>query len=299
MFPDWHDPIHIPTVGDDIRIVSPHVITVRPNTMRPETFQVSVQPGTGTDALTEHGRAIATLLQKTHGDTARFLDSYLQPNIELAELDRLRVDLKNLLENYRSALEYTAHHIAALCTPKPPQDRVQFPVAQPSDTAATFGPKLDQWFPGLGASAPKVRDYLLTIQAFNGYPWLEQLADLTNFNKHRSLSAQEPGDFHSVVVRFGDAGVRLGELGFRSLSLETGGVLRFVNSSGQQVDLDGPCVLDASTTSLAGADPRIELLMEKRQLYRIPGCKDSIAGTLWSIDKNVFRAVDWICALLS
>jgi hypothetical protein len=298
MFPDWHDHIHIPTVGDDV-IVGSHTITVDPNRVRPQSFQVSVQPRTGMGVLLEQGRAILALLQSTHGDAARFLDRYVQSSMEAAEADELRVELKNLLENYRSALEYTAHYIADVCTPKPPQNRVQFPVAKPGDTAATFAPKLDRWFPGLSTSAPRVRDYLLSIQDFSGEPWLRQLADLTNFNKHRSLSAQEPGDFHSVVVRFGDAGVRLGELGLRSLSLETGGVLRFVNSAGQRVDLVGPVVLDANTTSLPGADPRIEVLSEKRRLYRIPGCNESIAGTLWSVDKNVFRAVDRICALLS
>ena len=298
MFPDWHDHIHIPAVGDDVRIES-HVVTVNPNTVGPESFQVSVQPRTGMGVLSQHSRAIGVLLQSAHTDTAQFLGRYLRSDIRPAEMDRLRVHLKNLLANYRSVLEYTAHHIADRCAPKPPQHRVQFPVANSRDTMATFTRKLDQRFPGLNTIAAKVRDYLLSIQGFNGEGWLRQLADLRNFHEHRTLSAQEPGDFHSVVVRFGDASVRLGELGLRSLSIETGGILRFVNSAGQQVDLVGPRVLDANTASLAGADPRIQVVHEKRRLYRIPGCKESIAGALWSLDKNVCRAVDRICALLS
>lgn len=297
MFPGWHDNMHVPSVGDIVHIG--HTITVDANTVRPESFRVSVQPRTPTGVLSDRGRAIAALLRRTHGDTAKFLDRYLRPNIGPAEVDCLRVDLKNLLENHRSALEYTAHHIADFCTPKPPLDRVYFPVAKLGDTTATFARKLDQWFPNLSTSAPKVREYLLSVQEFSGDPWLRQLADLTNFNKHRSLSAQEPGDFLSVVVRFGDAGVRFGELGLRSLSLEAGGVLRFVNSAGQQADLKDPCVIDANTTSLPDVDPRIEVLRENRQLYRIPGHGESIAGTIWSINTNVFRAVDQICKLLS
>ena len=298
MFPHWHGEMQVPTVGDDVRI-GVHVITVNATTVRPESFRVSVQPRTATGVLSDHGRAIAVLLQRTHVDAGRFLDRYLLPNIEPTEVDQLRVDMKNLLENYRSALEYTAHHIADFCTPRPAHDKVQFPVARAGETAATFAMKLDRWFSTLGTRAPEVRDHVLFIQEFNGERWLRQLADLTNFNKHRSLSAQETGDFRSVIVRFGDAGIRLGELGLRSLGVEAGGVLRFVDSSGQQADLGGPRVLNAQTTELDGADPRIEVVSERRQLHRVPGCKESIAGTLWSIDRNVFRSVDRICALLS
>jgi hypothetical protein len=298
VFPDWHDHIDVPTVGDDVRIGT-FIITVDASTVRAQSFQVSVQPGTGAGVLSAHGRAIGALLQSTHRQTAQFLDRYLRPDIKPAETDGLRVELKNLLENHRSALDYLAHHMADYCNPKPHPDRVQFPVAKWNDTAATFEPKLDQWFPDLNTSKPKLRAYLLSIQEFNDELWLQQLANLTNFNKHRSLSVQEPGEFHSVLVRFGSAGVRLGELGLRSLTLDLGGVLRFVNSAGEHADLEGPGVLDMNTTSLPGVDSRIEVLQEKRQMYRIPGQKESIAGTLWKIDKNVFRAVDRICALLA
>ena len=106
-------------------------------------------------------------------------------------MGELRVELKNLLENHRSALEYVLHYLAERCTPKPAPERVQFPVAKPNDTAATFGKKLDRWFPGLSAGAPKARDHLLSIQEFNGETWLRDLANLTNFNKHHSLSARK------------------------------------------------------------------------------------------------------------
>lgn len=298
VFPDWHDNISIPSVGDDVRIIGDSV-TVDASTVRAQSFQVSVQPRTAAGVLSKRGHAIGTLLQTSHRRTAQFLDRYLRPHIEPAEAGGLSVELKNLLEDYRSALEYTAHHIANFCNPKPPPRGVQFPVATLKDTAATFEHKLDQKFPGLSTSKPKVRDYLLSIQEFNNEMWLRQLADLSNFNKHHLLSAQELGEFHSVLVGFAGAGVRLGELGLRSLTLDAVGVLRFVDSDGKHADLEGPRVLDMNTISLPGTDPRIKLLREKRQLYRIPGQKESIAGMLWIIDKSVFRAVASICALLS
>ncbi len=303
MIPDWRDEYGVPSVDDSVCIAHNFTITVDCNRSQPDSLRVSVQPRTKTGTLSEHGRSIAALLRSTHAETARFVETFLRPDITPEELDSLRVGLKSLLENHRSALEYVAHHIAGVCTPKPPSEKVQFPVAKPSDSAATFTPKLDQWFPGLQVSAPKVRDYLLSIQEFNGGIWLRQLADLTNFNKHRSLSAQETGDYLSVVIRFGDAGIRIGELGLQSLTLEVGGTLRFVNSAGQQADLTGPYAIDAnnlsSTVSPVGMDPRIEIVNEKRHLYRVPGFKKSTANVLWIINRNVLCVVHRVCALLS
>jgi len=111
MFPNWHDNINIPTVGDNVHIGS-HIITIDANIVPSKGFQISVQPRTATGIISEQGRAIGILLQKTHDDTAQFLNDHLQPKIEPKEVELLRVDLKNLLENHRSALEYTAQHIA-------------------------------------------------------------------------------------------------------------------------------------------------------------------------------------------
>src|SRR6185369_809750 len=133
---------------------------------------------------------------------------------------------KNLLENYRSALEYVAHYVADRCSPRPEPDRVQFPVATPADTVTTFEAKLDRWFPGLAASAPDVRAQLVAVQWFGGHSWLRLLADLTNFNKHHTLSPQHRSRYQSVVVRFGGTGIRFGELGLHSLEVTKGGSLR-------------------------------------------------------------------------
>jgi hypothetical protein len=223
----------------------------------------------------------------------------LQPFTEQTDLDELRVDLKNILENYRSSLEYVAHHLADRCVPRPSPESVQFPVASAGDNIGSFSTKVDRWFPGLGTSCPGARDYLLSIQEFSGDLWLRQLADLSNFNKHRSLSSIESTSFRSIVVKFGSACLRFGELGFRSCNIEVGGVLRFAESAENHVDLTGPCVLNAGTTSLPDADARIELIPEEHRLYGIPGFTESVAGLVWTIGKNVFRTVDRLCGHLS
>jgi hypothetical protein len=299
IYPDWHTPLHNPTVGDDVFIVDDDVITLEANAPRDWNWPVSVQPRSATGELSPHAKAIAALLKVTHRQTEDFLNKYLRSGVHLENLDDLRVDLKNLLENNRSVLEYTAHHIAARCTPPPSRSRVQFPIAQAGDTMAKFANDLDRWFPGLAINAHAVRHHLLQIQRFNGELWLQQLSSLTNFSKHHSLADQEVGDYDSVVLQYDGAGVRVGELGLKSLTISPGAVLRFQGASGQAVDLNGLCVLNSNTTSVPSADPRIIITIEKRKLYRIPGQTQSLATIVWIISKNVLRTVDALCSLLS
>jgi hypothetical protein len=299
MFPDWHDHFSIPTVGDDVVIASPHLITVDAKPERPTEFRIAVQPRSSDGILSSHAKALGTLLRRTHSDTARFLDRYLQKSIEPPELAELSVDLKNILENHRSALDYVAHHLADRCTPRPSPEQVQFPVANRQDNAVSFSKKIDKWFPGLASVAPNAKDHLLAIQQFSGEHWLRQLADLSNFNKHRTLSAQQPASFNSVLVRHGASGVRLGELGLRSCKIEAGGTLRFEDPAGNHIDLGGPLLLNSSSTYLSNCDSRLEFILEERELYCIPGSNESIAGLVWTIAKNVFRTVNQICGHLS
>jgi hypothetical protein len=258
-----------------------------------------VQPKSTNGILSPQAKALGALLRRVHGDTTRFIGRHLQPSLKQSDLDELRLDLKSILENYRSALEYVAQYLADRCVPRPSSQQVQFPVATTGDNVTSFSNKIDKWFPELSVNAPGAKNYLLSIQEFSGELWLRHLADLSNFNKHRTLSTFQAGQFRSVLVRFGASGLRFGELGFRSCSIEAGGVVRFVDSAEKQADLTGPRVLNANTTSLPNADSHIELVSEERQLYSIPGFTESVAGLVWTIGKNVFRTVDRLCGHLS
>ncbi len=299
MYPTWEDNLAVPTVGDDVHIPSGLVLTVDAHEPSQSQFQVSVQPKTPSGILCDRAVAIGDLLRRTNDDTVRFLNKYFRGSIDTEGVRDLRVDLKNILENHRSALEYAAHYVADSCNPKPAEYKVQFPVAKQNDTASEFARQLDKWFPGLSTSAPPVTDYLMSIQEFSGDLWLRQLAELTNYNKHRSLTQWELADFGYVVVGFFDAGMRFGDCGLQSMTIEAGGVLRFEHSGGEHADLEGPVVIDANTTLLLGVDSRIEVVRQKRHTYGFPGYEQSIAHVLWSIDKNVIRSVDRICGLLS
>lgn len=298
MFPDWHDELHVPTVGDTVHIVSPHVITVSPPKEH-STFQVSVQPKSADGELSPHAQALASLLRRVHSDTVTFVNKHLLLPSNKPELDELRIDLKNILENYRSSLEYVAHHLADKCVPRPPSERVQFPVARPDEDIASFSNKLDKWFPGLSVNFPAAKDVLISIQGCSGEKWLCELAVLSNFNKHRSLSQLEQKTFHSSVIIYGNVGLRLGELGFSSLNIAPGGIIRLEVRLGQHRDIRGPQLINVDTTTLIDADFGINIVKEERKLYSIPDTTSSVPGLIWTIGKNVFRTIDLLCRHIS
>ncbi len=298
MYPEWHDALHVPSIGDTFHIVSPHVVTITPVKIS-ASFHVSVQPKSSNGVLSPHAQALAALMRRVHSNTAIFVERHLRPSPAKPDLDDLRVDLKNILENYRSALEYVAHHLADKCVPRPPPERVQFPVASSGDDVNSFSKKLDKWFPGLSTSAPAAKDFLISIQEFRGEEWLRNLADLSNFNKHRSLSTFELRNFRSLIIRFCSVGLRFGELGVRSCAIDSGGIVRLAESAEHYADIRGPQLIDIDTTDLIDADAGIEVINEEREIYGIPGATGSVPGLIWAIGRNVFRTVDLLCRHLS
>jgi len=297
MHPDWNDDLAIPTVDD--RIINASELTVDQPLPPPRKITLVVEPANGSGSMSERGAAVAAILKRTYAATAAFLNSIVNPESDSCDIEDLRVDLKNLLENHRSALEYVAHYMAEKCVPLPRPKDVQFPVAKPTDNPATFTPKLNRWFPGLASSYPALVTYLIEIQPFNADQWLHRLSEMTNYNKHHSLSVWEFATFESMVVRVDDYALRIGELGFQSIELKPTGKLVFRINDENAVELSGPCTIDLTTTTIPGCDPRIVIEKQNIELHRIRGAKHSIAHEVWAISKNVFRAVNSICSQLS
>lgn len=134
----------------------------------------------------------------------------------------LKIDIKNLCENLRSALDYIAHDIREKhCPAANPKDRFYFPILP---DAQTFAKQANQWFPGLAAACPAVWTLLESIQPYQlGYQWLGRFNRLNNENKHGNLVEQTRKETHRITatssgvsvswnpasVRFG-AGVHIG-----------------------------------------------------------------------------------------
>jgi len=141
--------------------------------------------------------------------------------------------------------------------------------------------------------------HLIEIQPFNTDQWLYRLSELTNFHKHRSLPTWEITAFESLILGSGDNAIRIGELGFQSVKLKSGGKLIFLVGQDDCALISGPCTIDMTTTEIPTGDHRIVLERRQSQLYAVPDSPHSIAHEVWAISKNVFRTVDFICKELS
>jgi hypothetical protein len=298
MFPSWNDGIRVPTVCDDVHIQ--HTITVQNPAWGEESgpITLSVQPRSSDGALSSRGRAIAELIRYTHRQTNEFLDRFSQ-GCEPAQSAVLDISTKHLLEDYRSVLEYTAHFLADFCSKKPGAAKVRFPIAATTDNEHSFQRRIEKTFPGLNAKLPSAVELLHSIQEFRGEHWLRHLGELSNAVKHRQLLSTTVAAFDSVVLGYGGAKIRLGELGFQSISVEDGGRLRLEDSPGDWVDILPPCKLTLAGIGSTKLDTKIKVEHTRAHLVSVPGMNISLPGLLWLIDKNVCRTVDSICSIAS
>jgi len=225
--------------------------------------------------MSERGRAVAAILRRIRASTSAFLGTLLTQTSDAPDLDDLRVELKNLLESHRSALEFVAHYLAEKCIPVTPPRRVQFPVGDPSDDAASYSQKVGRWFPGLASQCPGFMTHLIEIQQFNIDQWLHRLAELTNFHKHRSLPTWEVLTFKSLIFGAGANTIRIGELGLQAIKLESGRKPIFPAGQDAYAQILGTCTIDMSTTVIPGGDNRILLERRESQLHAIPGASFS------------------------
>jgi len=111
----------------------------------------------------------------------------------------LRIDIKNLCENLRSALEYLAQDIRARhCPGADPRKRFYFPILA---SRREFEGQTASWFPGLATSSPDLWAYLETVQPYHdGQRWLGDFNRVNNENKHGDLLEQTRAESERVTV---------------------------------------------------------------------------------------------------
>ncbi|RPJ57490.1 MAG: hypothetical protein EHM12_09100 [Dehalococcoidia bacterium] len=118
----------------------------------------------------------------------------------------LRIPVKNLMENLRSALDYIAHDIYdSICKPDraakrlPDPRTIYFPYSQqPADFVSSIGSSL----PNLSILSPNVYSIVESIQPFkSGNSWLYDLCKILNENKHDRLVPQERKETGTYTVK--------------------------------------------------------------------------------------------------
>ncbi len=150
-------------------------------------------------------KSVNALLQRADTQFASIRGIYDKSLHEKHVDDALKVDIKNLCENLRSALDYVAHDIREIhCPSAGASDRFYFPIL-PDPTK--FTQMTGQWFPGLLTAAPKVFQFLESVQPYqNGYSWLGLFNRLNNENKHGDLVEQSRTETHHIKVAMQSGG---------------------------------------------------------------------------------------------
>ena len=117
----------------------------------------------------------------------------------------LRIDVKNAMENMRSALDYMARDIAdEIVAPHQASNNlkavklVYFPYGRDQQA---FEASVHQGLPDLHSLNSQVYEIIESIQPHScGNTWLYELCNIVNKNKHDALSAQERTERQSYTV---------------------------------------------------------------------------------------------------
>jgi len=149
---------------------------------------------------------VDALISRSEKDLAFVRSAYDKALHDHSISAELRIDIKNLCGNLRSALDYLAKDIREKhCPTANPNARFYFPILP---DALQYQNQMNNWFPGLRTICIDMWDYLETIQPYHPTcAWLGKFNRLNNENKHESLVAQTRTETHRVNVNFGSGSV--------------------------------------------------------------------------------------------
>jgi hypothetical protein len=158
----------------------------------------------------------------------------------------LRVEIKNLFENARSALDFAARGLyekyGSSTRAKP---KIYFPYASVDQSQVKFekSARIESCIPGLSKARPDIVQALMEMQHFGAAKnmWLPEFMELNNENKHERLVPQIRRESKELRISSGGAAISLGEgasisIG-RGASISIGGA---IISGGQVFDVNRP-----------------------------------------------------------
>ncbi len=154
--------------------------------------------------------------------------------------DALLIAIKNLMENLRSALDYTAHGLfSKLGSATKRNPKIYFPYAVSGQTEADYRSRVANCIPGLPRARPDIVDKLCSFQQFAdaGNAWLLTFMNLNNSNKHQNLTPQIRRETKELRLISGGAAINV--RGGASITLTGGAQIRVGNMlipGGQRID---------------------------------------------------------------
>jgi len=140
-------------------------------------------------------KSIAALIRKCRDSMATLKADYQASLSAKTVSEDLKVDIKNILENLRSCLDYIARDIHDKFISATP-GRLYFPIRH---TATEFNQAISSDFADLDQTAPDVYAILEQNQPFS-VDWLGKLNRLNNNNKHEDLVEQTRTETRRVTV---------------------------------------------------------------------------------------------------
>ena len=109
--------------------------------------------------------SIDALLGHADGVLAKIVAEY-EKSLHAKSIDAaLKIDIKNLCENLRSALDYLGHEVRETFCKQARADAIFYFPILPDKT--TFDIRVDEWYPGLRSVAPPVVAELEAVQPYH------------------------------------------------------------------------------------------------------------------------------------
>ncbi|HCT86518.1 MAG: hypothetical protein DKM50_11480 [Candidatus Margulisiibacteriota bacterium] len=160
----------------------------------------------------------------------------------------LLIEIKNLMENLRSALDYCSHGLFDKYGDTSKKQNIYFPYAWAGLSATEFRSKriIDNKIPGLIRNRPDIASKIESYQAFANpsNEWFPKFMDLNNENKHQHLTPQERKETRQLNISSGGASISMGE--GCSIQMGAGAMIQFggaIIPGGQRIDVNNPAMI--------------------------------------------------------
>jgi len=158
----------------------------------------------------------------------------------------LLIEIKNLMENLRSALDFTARGLFDKYGISPKSNiKIYFPYATEGQSKSDFQKqnRIEKCIPGLTASRPDIVAEIESYQYFSdpSNRWLPRFMDLNNKNKHQQLTPQIRKETKQLKITSGGTSISLGQ--GASISMGPGSQIRMgkmIIPGGQKFDVNNP-----------------------------------------------------------
>lgn len=168
----------------------------------------------------------------------------------------LLVEIKNFLENLRSALDFSARGLFERygCATKSKLN-VYFPYALGKEDRAAFvaDKRVEKKIPGLSASRPDIVLLLTEMQHFGNLaqPWLPAFMALNNENKHERLTPQHRQESQEIRVTSGAAAISMS--GGAAISIGRGASISF-----GEAHIPGGQIITAGSAPIVLGNAKVE-----------------------------------------